>query len=27
VLYEGHTAEDAYRGLTRRSPGSENESD
>ena len=27
VLYEGHTAEDAYRGLTRRSPGSEAESE
>lgn len=27
VLYEGHTAEDAYRGLTRRSPGSESENE
>ena len=27
VLYEGRRAEDAYRGLTRRSPGSENEPD
>lgn len=27
VLYEGRTAEEAYRGLTRRTPGSESESD
>lgn len=27
VLYEGRTAEEAYRGLTRRTPGSENEPD
>ena len=27
VLYEGRTAEEAYRGLTRRKPGSESESD
>lgn len=27
VLYQGRTAEDAYRGLTRRTPGSENEPD
>jgi glycerol-3-phosphate dehydrogenase (NAD(P)+) len=27
VLYEGRTAEEAYRGLTRRNPGSESESD
>jgi glycerol-3-phosphate dehydrogenase (NAD(P)+) len=27
VLYEGRSAEDAYRGLTQRSPGSENEAD
>jgi glycerol-3-phosphate dehydrogenase (NAD(P)+) len=27
VLYEGRTAEDAYRGLTRRTPGSENDPD
>ena len=27
VLYEGATAQDAYRGLTRRPPGSERESD
>ena len=27
VLYEGRSAEEAYRGLTQRSPGSENEAD
>ena len=27
VLYEGRTAEEGYRGLTRRSPGSEDETD
>jgi glycerol-3-phosphate dehydrogenase len=27
VLYEGRTAQQAYRGLTRRSPGAEHESD
>jgi len=27
VLYEGRTAEEAYRGLTRRTPGSESDSD
>ncbi|HIF91831.1 MAG: hypothetical protein ABGX04_09160 [Myxococcales bacterium] len=27
VLYEGRSAEDAYRGTTQRSPGSENEAD